>query len=136
MCYVYDIVLNFNDEIYEFYEWKKDDNLSHIKRINLVRVDTLTYNVIYNNIVSFNDEFLLSIFNKCEIYNNRTINTIPYAFLLTDMYRAMGIILDNNGKTIKYSSLLLDEVKLDFKVIKKKKIIFLKQEMRLILLIT
>ena len=132
MTYVYDIVLNFNTEYYDFYEWKKDDVIYHIKRINLIKVDSKTYNEIYDNFVLFNDEFLLSIFNKCEYYSNRRINNIPYACLLTDSYRVMGILLDNNGKIIKYSSLLLDEeeevldlcyklgeIKLDYKIVKK-----------------
>ena len=132
MCYIYDIVLNFNNDLYEFYEWKKDDFLYHIKRINLIRVDSVIYNDIYDNKVLFDNDFLLSIFNKCEIYTNRSIETIPYAFLITDSYRVMGIKLDNNGKTVKYSSLLLDEeqdaldlstklgkVKLQYKIIKK-----------------
>ena len=133
MSYVYDLVLNFNNSLLEFYEWKKDDLLHHIKRINLIRVDSITYNTIYDNIVSFNNDFLLSIFNRCEYFNNRNIETIPYAFLLTDAYRVIGITLDNTGKTIKYSRLLLDEeedvldvseklaeIKMDYKIIKKK----------------
>ena len=109
MSYVYDLVLNFNSDYYEFYEWKKDDVIYHIKRISLIKVDSKTYNEILDNIVLFNDEFLLSIFNKCEYYNNRNIIALPYAFLVTDSYRVMGILLDSSGKIIKYSSLLLDE---------------------------
>ena len=109
MTYVYDLVLNFNSFLYEFYEWRKEDTLYHIKRINLIKVDSKTYNNILDNIVSFNDDFILSIFNKCEYYNNRVVTSIPYAFLLTDAYRVMGLLLDNNGKIVKYSSLLLDE---------------------------
>lgn len=133
MSYVYDIVLNFNSEFYEFYEWKKDDLIYHIKRINLVRVDSIIFNEIFDNIILFDDDFLLSIFNKCEYYSNRKIDTIPYAFLLTDSYRVMGILLDNTGKIIKYSSLLLDEeedildlcyklsdINLNYRVIKKR----------------
>ena len=109
MSYVYDIVLNFNNDFYDFYEWKKDDIIYHIKRINLILVDSKIYNEIYDHMVKFSDDFLLSIFNKCEYYDNRKISSIPYAFLLTDSYRVMGIMLDNGGKIIKYSSLLLDE---------------------------
>ncbi len=109
MSYVYDIVLNFNNEYYDFYEWKKDDLIYHIKRINLIKVNSKLYNEILDNIVIFNDEFLLSIFNKCEYYNSRKIDSIPYAFILTDSYRAVALLLDSNGKTIKYSSLLLNE---------------------------
>lgn len=133
MSYVYDIVLNFNNDYYEFYEWKNIDSIYHIKRINLVMVDSKTYNDIYDNVVVFNKEFLLSIDNKCEYYTNRKIEVIPYAFLLTDSYRVMGVILNKLGKPIKYSSLLLEDeeeildlckklgtIKLDYKIIKKK----------------
>ena len=131
MTYVYDLVLNFNSFLYEFYEWCKDDIIYHIKRINLIKVDSKTYNTILDNIVAFDDDFILSIFNKCEYYNNRVVTNIPYAFLLTDTYRVIGLLLDNNGKIVKYSSLLLDEeeyvldlcdklgnIKLNYKIIK------------------
>lgn len=133
MSYVYDLILNFNSEYYEFYEWKNIDTIYHIKRINLIMVDSKTYNDIYDNNVLFNKDFLLSIYDKCEYYTNRKVDTIPYAFLITDSYRVMGIVLSNSGKTIKYSSLLLDDeegildlceklgiVKLDYKIIKKR----------------
>lgn len=133
MSYVYDIVLNFNSDLYEFYEWKKEDLIYHIKRINLVLVDSKVYNDIFDNIVSFDQDFLLSIYNKCEYYTNRKINNISYAFLLTDSYRVMAIMLDKEGKTIKYSSLLLDEeeeildlcyklgeIKLNYEIIRKR----------------
>ena len=32
MTYIYDIVLNFNNDFYEFYEWDKNDNLTLIKK--------------------------------------------------------------------------------------------------------
>lgn len=131
MCYVYDLVLNFNNDLYEFYEWKKDDVIYHIKRINLVKVDSSTYNDILDNIVVFSDDITLSIFNKCEYFYNGNFLTIPYAFLITDSYRVMGILLNDDGKVIKYSSLLLDEeeyvldnssklanIKLNYKIIK------------------
>lgn len=133
MSYVYDLVLNFNSDYYEFYEWKEEDVIYHIKRIHLIKVDSKMYNEIFDNIIVFNEDFLLSIFNKCEYYNNRNIESIPYAFLVTDSYRVMGILLDSSGKTYKYSSLLLDEeeyvldlcnklgnIKLNYKIIKKR----------------
>ena len=133
MSYVYDLVLNFNNDLYEFYEWKKEDVVYHIKRIHLIKVDSKVYNEILDNVVSFDDEFLLSIFNKCEYYSNKSIQSIPYAFLLTDTYRVMALMLDSYGKTVKYSSLLLDEeeyvldicnklgeINLNYKIIKKR----------------
>ena len=109
MTYVYDLILNFNSELYEFYEWNKDDDIYHIKRINLIKIDSKTYNEILENEVTFNDDFLLTIFNKCEYFENRGVEEIPYAVLVTDTLRVMGIMLDMHGNVIKYSSLLLDE---------------------------
>ena len=132
MSYVYDLYLNFNNNLYEFYEWKKDDNVCHIKRINLIKIDSKTYNDILDNDVIFNNDLIISLYNKCEYYNNRTIVNIPYALLITDTYRVMGLVLNNKGEIIKYSSLLLDEeeyvldmcdklatIKIDYKILRK-----------------
>lgn len=109
MTYVYDLVLNFNNELYDFYEWKKDDEIYHIKRINLVKISSESYNEILDYKVIFDDEFLLSIFNRCEYFANREVNKIPYGILLSDGYRVMALILDMHGNILKYSTLLLDE---------------------------
>lgn len=109
MTYIYDIVLNFNNEFYDFFEWNKDDDIYHIKRIYLMKVNTKTYNDFLNKKVQIMGDFLLNIFHKCEYFDNREVKEIPYALLVTDSYRVMGIMLDGNGNIIKYSSLLLDE---------------------------
>lgn len=133
MTYVYDLLLNFQSQMYEFYEWNKDDKIYHIKRINLVKISSTTYNEILDNNIKIDDDFLLTIFNKCQYFENRNVESLPYAILLTDTYRVMGVIFDINGNIIKYSSLLLDEeedildisnrlaeIKLDYKIISKK----------------
>jgi len=33
MTYIYDILLNFKDDLYEFYDWNKTDNIIHIRKI-------------------------------------------------------------------------------------------------------
>ena len=133
MTYIYDLMLNFNSELYDFYEWEATDKMYHIKRIYLIKVDSKTYNDILNNKVIFNDDFMLNIFNKCEYFSDKKILTIPYCVLLCDSYRVMAIMMDNNSLVIKYSSLLLDEeedvlevssrlpeVKLEYKIKDKK----------------
>ena len=130
---VYDLMLNFHDNYYEFYEWNKEDDIIHIKKINLIKISSEDYNNFLYQKVIINDEFLLSIFNKCEYFDNKKINHLPYAVLLTDSYRVMGVILDMNGSIIKYSSLSLEDeedvidlgdklalLKLNYKIIDKK----------------
>ena len=133
MTYVYDLLLNFQKQMYEFYEWNKDDIIYHIKRIYLAKINSITYNDLLTNNVKLNDEFLLTIFNKCQYFNHKNVETLPYAILLTDTYRVMGILFDINGNIIKYSSLLLDEeedildisnrlaeIKINYKIISEK----------------
>ena len=109
MTYIYDVILNFNNELYEFYEWNKDDLIYHIKKIYLIKVNTKTYNDFLNKKIHIKGDFLLNIFHKCQYYDNKEVKEIPYALLITDGYRLMGVIFDNDGNIIKYSSLLLDE---------------------------
>ena len=109
MTYIYDLVLNFNENLYNFYEWDKNDTYFHIKKIGIIRVDSKTYNEIIDNKIKFNDDCFINIFHKCEYYDKKKIKTFEYAFLLTDTYRTIAIMLDSELNLIKYSSLLLDE---------------------------
>jgi len=109
MTYIYDLILNFHNELLEFYEWDKSDNIHHIKRINLIKIKSSTYNEILDYDVVFDNNFLTEIFNKCEYFQEKKVKNLTYAFLVTDSYRVMALLLNNEGKIIKYSSLLLDE---------------------------
>ncbi len=134
MTYIYDIILNFDNEFFEFYEWMKEDEIFHIKRIFLAKVNGKCYDDFLKKKIQVSDEFLLSLFHKCEYYDNRSTKTIPYAILLTDSYRVMAVILKSDGSVSKYSSLLLDEeedvlsvsdklatIKIDYKILSNKK---------------
>ncbi len=109
MTYIYDVMLNFNQDFYEFYEWEKDDNIYHIKRIHLMKIDSEVYNDILNNKVVLSDDILFNIFNKCEYFDNKRVLSIPYALMITDSYRVMAIMMNSCGEVIKYSSLLLED---------------------------
>ena len=43
MNYIYDIVLNFNKEYYNFFEWNKRDNIVNVKKIPLIFVYNDTF---------------------------------------------------------------------------------------------
>ena len=94
MDYIYDIVLNFQNNYYEFYEWKPTDKIINVKKILVYKVNNKNYlNLKYNDIIL--DTKILPKQNKM--------------FLITNGVEVMGILLDNNGKLIKRSSLLIDE---------------------------
>lgn len=108
MTYIYDIVLNFNNDFYEFYEWDKNDNLTLIKKIPLIKVESDFLDQVFNLKLKIDDPLILEITDKCEV-NNKKKKILKYACLLTDSYRIIGILLNNKGEIIKLSDLLLDE---------------------------
>ena len=60
MNYIYDIVLNFNKEYYNFFEWNKRDNIVNVKKIPLYVMAITIYVTGDNNICNAVLHFLLS----------------------------------------------------------------------------
>ena len=110
MIYIYDILLNFCDcdRIYDFYEWNNNDNIENIKKIKLVHVSSKVYDDIlfYNFIV--NKDFILKIYNTCELYGKKN-NNISYLCLFSDGARVLAVEFNKDGLSIYKSKLLLDE---------------------------
>lgn len=102
MKYIYDIVLNFNEEFFEFYDWNLNDEITHIKKIPIIKIDSLKINEIKNNDIEFDNEFLNKIENKTETFKKK----IKYAFLITDDTEVIALKITDK---IKYSSLQITE---------------------------
>ena len=94
MDYIYDIVLNFQNNYYDFFEWKQSDKVINVKKILVYKTTDENYlNLKYNEVILDTKEFPKQ----------------TRMFLVTNGSEVMGILLDNNGKVIKRSSLLFDE---------------------------
>lgn len=109
MNYIYDILINFQDYLYESFDWNLDDNITHVRKIPLYKISTNDlYNIINNECLI--DKTLLDKFNnKCEIFNNKKIALLQQACLLTDGKEVIAIKCNPKG-LIKYmSKLLIDE---------------------------
>ncbi len=109
MIYIYDILLNFNNDFIEFYEWEKNDNILHIKKIPVIKVEARVLEEILNKKVQIEDPIVMEILNKTEVFDNKKVKTIKYACILTDTYRTVAILLNDNYVISKVSDLLLDE---------------------------
>jgi len=107
MNYIYDILLNYKEEYYDFYDWNKNDNMEHIRKIPIFRVCTDDLFNIVNNKVKIDPLFLEKIYNKTELFIKNGVKKIKYACLLSDGDLIIGINIIN--KKIKLSSLLIDE---------------------------
>ena len=71
MNYIYDLLLNFNEKIYDFYDWNKTDKIIHIKKIPIFKISSSKMNIIKNNKICFEDSFLEKIYRKTEEFMNR-----------------------------------------------------------------
>ncbi len=109
MTYIYDILLNFNDDerIIEFYEWKENDALEHIKRILLFKISSKQMDDLNNYQIKMNQEFLSKIKGATISYKNK--KDIKYGALFSDLNKVIALEFNKDGEVISRSGLLLDE---------------------------
>ena len=133
MDYYYDILLNFQDSFYMFYEWDENDAVEYIKKIPIIHVDGKTMQHLLFDIVKVTPEFLKTILDKTKLKQN---NTLKYACIFSDGKNNIAIEFNDEGKVIGKSSIFLDDeisinefmynisvTKLDYEVIKKDKLL-------------
>ena len=107
MNYIYDIILNFNEEFYDFYEWKSNDNVINVRKIPVLKVDENTYIALRNNKVQVSLETIEVLKKNFSLYNEKIEGNI--ICLITNGISAFGVMFNNNGYLIKKSSMLFDE---------------------------
>lgn len=106
MNYIYDIILNFNEQIYDFYEWNKSDNLTHIRKIPLIRVNSKDLYNIENNYIKFNEDLFNKIKSRTEVFAGRTVKTID-ACIFSDGTSVIAVKVKNNKYY--FSKLIIEE---------------------------
>ena len=58
MNYIYDVLLNFQKEYYDFFDWNQNDNLYHMRKVPIIKVTNLNLKEIKNNIIKFDNNLL------------------------------------------------------------------------------
>lgn len=106
MNYIYDIVLNFNKEYFDFYEWKKSDTIINIKKIPIFSINNKIFNILKYDKVVVDTSFIDIIRDKTFTYTKLKVGN---ASLLSNGKEVIGVLFDNKGNLIKRSSLLIDE---------------------------
>ena len=106
MNYIYDIVLNFNRDYYEFFQWKKGDKIINVKKIPAFRVSSEDIRNLKYNFVKVNKVFLEKIYDVTLFYSK---NDCKYMCLVSDTNETLGLMFDKDGNLIKRSSLVFDE---------------------------
>lgn len=110
MNYYYDIILNWSEEVaYDFYEWNDTDYLELIKKIPLFRIKHKSLIDIISSKIKVNEEFLNLIKDKTIISGKNIVNKVTYAALFSDGKNIIAIEFNNEGYSISYSKLLIDD---------------------------
>ena len=109
MNFIYDILVNFNDDLYDFYEWNLGDNVTHIRKIPLFKVSTETLEMLKNCNVKVDLDFLKKIENRTEKFTSRDVEKIVYSALFSDLNDVFALKFNEKGNNIKISKLLIDE---------------------------
>ena len=107
MNYIYDIYLNFNKELYDFFDWNKSDKLVHIKMIPIFKVNEETIKSFISNMVKLDEKTFSFIQNKSTIWNKA--NKYKNYGLFVDENNVIAIEFDDEGKSINKSYLLINE---------------------------
>lgn len=110
MNYIYDITLNFNkNNLYEFYEWKEEDDAEFILKIPMFKASTEDIvNIKYGDII-VNKNFLKQIEDKTEVYAPNAVNIIRYACIFSSEESSIAVEFDASGLSYMKSNLSIDE---------------------------
>lgn len=109
MNYVYDILSNFNQELYDFYDWDKNDNFTHLRKVPSFRVSKKVLVDLMFKKVKIKGNLLKLIKDKTQVFTKEGVDVIEYCFIVSDSVNALGVILDEDGVVYKRSKFLVSE---------------------------
>lgn len=105
MNYYYDVVVNFQEKNYRFYEWNENDEIEIIKKIPIFYVNAKTIKDIINNQIEVNSSFLEQIKNKTEIKEKK----LEYVALFTTKNASIVLEFNKVGLAITRSYLQVED---------------------------
>lgn len=109
MNYVYDILSNFNQELYAFYDWDKNDSFTHLRKVPSFRVSKEVLVDLMFKKVKIKGNLLKLIKDKTQVFTKEGVDVIEYCFIVSDSVNALGVILDEDAVVYKRSKFLVSE---------------------------
>lgn len=102
MNYIYDIILNFQNNYYDFFEWRREDKIKNITKIPIYKInDKDLLNLKYNKVI-IDNKFI----EKIKEDNKKNKNLIC---LVSNQKTTLGLLFDEKGNLLKRSSLIFEE---------------------------
>ena len=102
MNYIYDIVLNFQDNYYQFFEWNRTDKIKNISKIIVYRVSDKDLKDLTYNQITIDIELLKKLKEENKKYKK-------IMCLVSNTKQSIGLLFSEEGILLKRSSLLFEE---------------------------
>lgn len=102
MNYIYDIVLNFHKNYYNFFEWNRTDNIKNIYKIPLYHISNQDLLNLKYNKIKVTKDFINKIKNDNPKYKK-------IICLVSNTKNTIGLLFNSEGTLLKKSSLLFEE---------------------------
>ena len=125
MNYIYDIYINFNKDLFDFFDWNKNDKYTHIKMIPIFKIKEEDIKKIITNTIKLKKEELDLIYKKTTTWDKN--NKHKNCCLFCDKNNVIAVEFDDSGLSISKSYLFVsDELEIleNFYKIKEKEIKF------------
>lgn len=102
MNYIYDIVLNFLENYYQFFEWNRNDKIKNISKIAVYHVKDDDLINLTNNKIIIDTDFLVTLKEDNKKYKK-------IMCLVSNTKQTIGLLFAPDGTLLKRSSLLFEE---------------------------
>ena len=107
MTYIYDVTLNFNEVLYDFFEWNNNDNLIHVRKIPIFKVSNENFLNMLMYEVQLSDDILKKIKDKTDSYGKKTKSFT--SCLIRNEDNIIALKFDDNGISKQVSSIIIEE---------------------------
>ena len=109
MNYIYDILINLQRKLYDFYEWNVSDDITHIRKTPIFKIKTEQLLDLKDNKMILDSTLLKRINNRTEIFTNHNVKAMRYVSLFSDGNDVVVLEFNENGEKVRSSKLLIDE---------------------------
>lgn len=109
MNYIYDILVNFQDRLYDFYEWNVEDEITHIRKIPLFYVPKKVLDDLKFGKIKIEGDFLKQLEQRTEIFTDKNVRGLPYVGLFCDGKEAIVVSFNKKGVSTSKSRLLVED---------------------------
>ena len=109
MIFIYDILVNMNENLIDFYDWEETDTYEHIRRGCLIKILSEDYYNLLTKTFKIDLELMNQIKDNTQKFSGRNTILVDYQLAFTDGINAFMVKFDKNGVSKLKSKFLVNE---------------------------